>query len=189
MVFPSGDRSEDVKTTDLTSAEELVRGLTFDKYNEEISCKILSKIKKEDFEEVVDRIATRHKIPENYKQAILDGKFGEVNREVIREFKFEKGKHGTVQYGRTLTIRRKDGTIDLAYALFSLEFKLSPIRIEERIRKRFLFITYGSRTIVRFEERNLSEKDKDNLFDFYRSKALKGFMKEYPALEIKRDEL
>lgn len=34
--------SADVKETDLTAAEELVRGLTFDKYDEKISCKISS---------------------------------------------------------------------------------------------------------------------------------------------------
>lgn len=42
--------SEDTQETDLTAAEELVRGLTFDKYEEGIYCKILTKIKEENFE-------------------------------------------------------------------------------------------------------------------------------------------
>ena len=180
---------EDVDETDLTAAEELVGGLTFDKYNEKISCKILTKIKETDFETVVSRIATRHQIPADIQDSILDGKYGEVNREVIREFKFEKGGPGSVLYGRTVTIKRDDSTIDLAYAFFYLEFKLSPRKIEERRRKKFLFITYGSHSVFRFEERNLSEKEKDHIFTFYRVKALEGFKKEYPALGVSRDEL
>lgn len=54
-------------------------------------------------------------------------------------------------------------TIDLAYAMFSLEFKLPSKKIEKRRRKKFLgLITYGSHTAVRFEERNLSEKEKEH---------------------------
>ena len=118
--------SVDVKETDLTAAEELVRGLTFDEYDEKISCKILTKIKETDFETVVGRIATRYQIPADIKESILDGQYGEVNSEVVREFKFEKGSPGKVVYGRTVTIKREDSTIDLAYAFFHLVFKLSP---------------------------------------------------------------
>ena len=42
--------SEETQETDLTAAEELLRGLTFDKYKEGIYCKILTKIKEENFE-------------------------------------------------------------------------------------------------------------------------------------------
>ena len=65
---------------------------------------------------------------------------------------------------------------------------------QERLRndtdwKQFLFITLGAQTVVRFEERNLSEKDKQQISDFYRVKALQGFKQEYPDLESGRDEL
>ena len=181
--------SKDVKRKDLTAAEELVKGLTFDKYNEEIACKILTKINETDFETVVSRIATRHQIPADIQDSILDGKYGEVNREIVREFKFEKGGPGSVLYGRTVTVKREDSTIDLAYAFFFLEFQLSPRKIEERHRQRFLGIVYGSHTVVRFEERNLSEKEKEQIFNFYRVKALNGFQKEYPALEVGQPEV
>ena len=116
---------------------------------------------------------------------------GEVDQDVIREFKFNKGSSGSVLYGRVVSIKREDSTIDLAYAIFSLEFKLSPKKIEERRRKKFLgLITYGSHTVVRFEERNLSVKEKEQIFDFYRTKALKGFKKKYPSLAAEaRSEL
>lgn len=95
-----------------------------------------------------------------------------MNQEIVQEFKFEKGAPGSVLYGRIATLKHEDSTIDLAYVFFFLEFKLSPKKIEERRRKKFLFITYGSHTVVRFEERNLSEKDKEHISDFYRIKAL-----------------
>ncbi len=183
--------SESVKTADLTAAEELVRGLTFDKYNEKVHCKIMTKIKEADFETVVGRISSRHKIPTDIEEEIADGKYsGGVNQAVVREFKFDKGGPGKVVYGRTITSRREDSTIDLAYVFFELEFKFSPRKIEEQRRKQFLFITYGSEAVVRFEERNLAEKDKEHISSFYRAKALKGFLQEYPALAgTGRDEL
>lgn len=85
---------------------------------------------------------------------------GEVNQEVIREFKESSRK---VLYGRTITVKREDSTIDLAHAMFSLEFKLPSKKIEKRRGKKFLgLITYGSHTAVRFEERNLSWKEKEH---------------------------
>ena len=102
----------------------------------------------------------------------MDGEFsGDANKAVVREFKFQKGGPGKVLYGRTVSFKREDSTIDLAYVFFYLDFKLSPRKIEERHWKQFLFITLGAQTVVRFEERNLSEKDKQQISDFYRVKA------------------
>ena len=151
--------SEDTQDTDLIAAEELVRGLTFDNYNEGIYCKIVTKMK-ENFERRIYKIATCHHIPVHIRDSLLDGMDGEVNQEVIREFKESSRK---VLYGRTITVKREDSTIDLAHAMFSLEFKLPSKKIEKRRRKKFLgLITYGSHTAVRFEERNLSEKEKEH---------------------------
>ena len=175
--------SEDIKETDLTAAEELVQGLSFDKYNEQISCKILTKIKLEDFETLVSLIVTRYEIPTDIKERILDGQYAEVNQEVFKNLNSRKVPLGVFfMAGSPPTLKYEDSTIDLAYVFFFLEFKLSPKKIEEQRRKKFVFITYGSRTVVRFEERNLSEKDKEHISDFYRIKALKGFKKEFPAL-------
>ena len=175
--------SEDTQETDLTAAEELVRGLTFDRYEEGIYCKILTKIKEENFEKGINRITARYQIPADIRDSLLDVMDGEVNQDVIREFKFNKGSSGSVLYGRLVSIKREDSTIDLAYAIFSLGFELSPKKIEERRRKKFFgLITYGAYTVVRFEERNLSVKEKEQILDFYRTKALKGFKKEYPSL-------
>ena len=78
--------SEDTQETDLIAAEELVRGLTSDKYNEGIYCKIVTKMK-ETFERKIYKIATCHHIPDHIRDSLLDGMDGEVNQEVIRELK------------------------------------------------------------------------------------------------------
>ena len=77
--------SEDTQETDLIATEELVRGLTFDKYNEAIYCKIVTKMK-ENFERTIYKIATCDHIPDHIRDSLLDGMDGEVNQEVIREF-------------------------------------------------------------------------------------------------------
>lgn len=179
-----------VEQTSITAAEELVRGLTFETYSEKIYCQILTKIKETDFEAVVNRISSRYQIPYEIKGTIMDGQYsGDANQAVVREFKFQKGGPGKVLYGKTVSYKREDSTIDLAYVFFYLDFKLAPRKIEERHRKQFLFITYGSQTVVRYEDRNMAEKDKEHIFDFYRAKALEGFIQEYPQLAAERDEL
>ena len=126
---------------------------------EQQTFKIVTKMK-ENFERRIYKIATRHHIPVHIRNSLLDGLDGEVNQEVIREFKESSRK---VLHGRTITVKREDSTIDLAHAMFSLEFKLPSQKIEKRRRKKFLgLITYGSHTAVRFEERNLSEKEKEH---------------------------
>lgn len=73
--------TEHSQETDLTAAEELVRGLTYVKYNEGICCKILTKIKEENFEKVINRIAARLQIPALIRDTLLDGMDGEVNQD------------------------------------------------------------------------------------------------------------
>ena len=112
--------SEDIKETDLTAAEELVQGLSFDKYNEQISCKILTKIKLEDFETLVSLIVTRYEIPTDIKERILDGQYAEVNQEVFKNLNSRKVPLGVFfMAGSPPTLKYEDSTIDLAYVFFS----------------------------------------------------------------------
>ena len=168
----------------LTEAEELVNGLSFDFYQERFSCKRLTKIKLNDFETVVNRIATRNNIPQDKKEEILDGKYAQENEAYIKEFVFEKGNEpGRLCYGRVLTIKREDDTIDMAYVIYYLEFKLSPNRIEETKQKCFLGFVYGTETVVRYEHRTFREEEQNRITTFYRAKALKGLQAEYGALK------
>lgn len=93
--------------------------------------------------------------------------------------------------GPSITVKREDSTIDLAYAMFSLEFKLPSKKIEKRCRKKFLgLITYGSLTAFLFGERNLSEKEKEHFRFLPHEGSQQGFKKEYPSVATEtRSEL
>ncbi|XP_015776723.1 PREDICTED: uncharacterized protein LOC107354746 [Acropora digitifera] len=182
--------SEEITETDLTAAEELGRGFTFDKYEEKFVTQVSERIKLTDFATLVRRISTRNSIPDKIQDEILIGQCCGVNERRIREFKFQKGETGSFIYCRAATVKREDSTIDLAFVFFHLQFKLPPRRIEEQHSRTILgLIPIGSRTDVRFEERNLSEKEQELITIFFRAKALKGFKQEYPALANERTEL
>ena len=182
--FLDSFNSDQVTKKDLTAADEAVRGLTFDDYREKIFCKVLEGIPVNKFEPFIQKLSSRYEFPSDVEQSILDGLDAKVNKERIREFKFTKGEQGRVLYGKILTVKRHDSTIDLAYSFVSVKFQLSPRKYEEKIYKQFLlFFTYHSDTLIRYEDRNLSEKEREQMLDFYRAKAFEGFRKEYAALE------
>ena len=107
-----------VEQTSVTAADELVRGLTFDRYNEKIYCQILTKIKEKNFETVVNRISSRYQIPDEIQGAIMDGQYsGDANQAANREFKFQKGGPGKVLYGRTVSFKREDHRFSLCFLL------------------------------------------------------------------------
>ena len=170
-----------VPARDSMIAEEMLRDVKFDKYNEKSSCKVIRGIPQDNFKSVFQKIASRHHIPEKQTASILDVQNAD-NAKVItptEEFKFTAGDNGRVFYGKTLTRKHKGG-VDLAYAFFSLEFKLSAVEIEEE-RPRPPLMSFGTRkNIVRLEERNLSKEEKKHFLNFFQAKAIKEFRKENP---------
>ena len=173
--------SDEERVKDLTAAEEVVRGLTFDLFNEKISCKVLKGINIEDYRNVVDRFATRFSIPSDIQDSLLDGLYADENFEIIIDFKFEKGKTGGFTYGRVATVRNQ-GKIDMAYSVYHLEFKLSPSEIEHVKKKKFLGFTIGKKVWREYRERNLSIREKDEMQTYFMQKAISGFKEQYSAL-------
>ena len=167
--------------TNLTQAEEAVRGLTFDKFEEKFLSNIMEGINLSDFENVVQRIADRHSIPSDKKDEILDGQYAEKNTMVSKEFVFNIGQTSQLVYCKVATIKPSDAKIDLAFMYYKLDFQLSPNRIETKRKKRFLGIKIGTRTSTHYEPRNLSEKDQDHFTNYFRYKALRGFLQEHPT--------
>ena len=175
--------STDITHKDLTAADELVRGLTFDKYEEKAVSQVLIGIKTSEFEQLVDRFAKRHSIPADKKDGILDGVFAEQNTLKIKEFIFNPGVDSKITYCKIATIKTSETHIDMALMLFNLDFKLTPTKIET-VEQGYLlrFIPLGSKKEVTINERNLSELDQNKLINFFRAKALQGFTKEYPSV-------
>lgn len=182
MVLVSTFSRDKVTSKDLTAAEESVRGLTFDVFNEKTSCRVMTGIRLADFEPLVNSIAERMGFPDDVRKAILESKFAEVNNEVIYDFRFTKGETGRFTYGRIATLKPDDATINLAYSVYNLEFKLSPQVIEHTKRKKFLGFTTGKKVWRETRERNLSAKEQDWLRIYFLNKAVKGFKEEYAYL-------
>ena len=180
--------STDITHKDLTAADELVRGLTFDKYEEKAVSQVLIEIKTSEFEQLVDRITKRHSMPADKKDGILDGVFAEQNTLKIKEFYFNPGEDSKITYCKIATIKTSETHIDLALMLFNLDFKLTPTKIET-VEKVYLlwFIPWGTKKKIEIIERNLSEQDQNKLINFFRAKALQGFTKEYPSVTDKSE--
>ena len=175
--------SQDEETTkDLTAAEETVRGLTFDEFNEVVDCKVMTGIKLDDFETVVNSITSRLRVPDNIRKSILENKYADVALQVTIDFKFKIGETGAFTYGRIVTVKPDDSKINLAYSVYQLGFKLSPRVIEHKKKKKFLGFTTGTKVWREIKERNLSEKEQDYMRAYFMKKAIKGFKREYSAL-------
>ena len=182
MVLVSTFSSDKITSRDLTAAEESVRGLTFDVFNEKTSCRVMTGIRLADFETLVNRIARRFGFPDDIREAILESELANVNTEIIRDFKFTKGETGSFTYGSIVTVKPDDATINLAYSVYNLEFKLSPQVIEHTKKKKFLGFTTGKKVWRETRERNLSVKEQDWLRIYFLNKAVKGFKEDYAGL-------
>ena len=178
--------TDEESAKDLTAAEETVRGLTFDKFNEKVSCKVMKGIELRDFDTVIERIAKRLQIPDDIKESILDGKYAEENYEIVLDFKFSKGEDGGFTYGRIATIKRPGNVIDAAYSVYNLVFKLSPKVVEHVKKQKFLGFTLREQKWKENIDRNLSEREQDHMRAYFLRKAIDGFRKEYAGL-IKAD--
>ena len=166
----------------LTAAEESVRGLKFDVFKEKTSCRLMTGIRLTDFESLVNSMAKRMDFPDGLRGAILESQFAGESHQVIREFWFKKGEIGSFTFGRVAALRQDDTTIDLAYAVYDLEFKLSPDVTDHEKKKKFLCFTIGKKVWQETREKDLSIKEKDCLQMYFANKAVKGFKEEYHAL-------
>jgi hypothetical protein len=172
---------DEERTKDLTAADELVRGLTFDMFDEQISCRVGRGILLTDYRTVIENVARRFSIPDDIKDSLFDGEYHENMAEIVQNFKFEKGKKGNFVYGRVATIKHGD-KIDMAYSIYTLDFKLSPTVIEHRKKTNFLWFTTGEKVWHETKERNMSSKEKDNLQEHLMIKAISKFRAEYAGL-------
>lgn len=95
-----------------------------------------------------------------YQRCILEGLCARVNEAVIRKFKVIDGGQNTMMHGHVATMKRQDGTMDLAVAVQQADFKLEPEEIHHKNVKRFFGIVYDIDRWVERRERTLSENDR-----------------------------
>lgn len=172
---------DEERTKDLTAADELVRGLTFDMFDEKISCQVGRGILLTDYPIVIEEFARSYSITDDIKARLLTSRLMEDSVATIQNFKFKKDKTGGFVYGRVATIKHGD-KIDMAYSVYTLDFTPSPTVIEHQKKTTFLWFTTGEKVWRETKERNFSAKEKDNLQDHLMIKAILKFRAEYAGL-------
>ena len=179
MLLVSAFSRDTVTSKDLTAADEAVRGLTFDLFNEHVSSDVMAGIELADFETLINGIAKRMNIPDDIRLDILRSKLAATRQEVVRNFHFAKGETGSFTFGRIDTVKPNKSTINLAYSLYHLDFKLSPQVIEHTKKKKFFGFTIGKKVWRETKERNLSTREQEHLSLYFMDKAIKGFKGDF----------
>ena len=150
-------------------------GIPFQNFQETPSHVVRYGLTSGQFSEHVDELSSTYSLSESTKTFILDGMYAEVNKEVIREFNFKRGGPGNVIHGRIATIKRSDGTIDLAQAIHKVDFKLQPEIIHHDRKRRILGIVVRVERWKEERPRSISEADQNRLHSYAQYKALFGF--------------
>ncbi len=164
-----------------TVVSTVLSGIQFEHFKEKPSHVVKSKLSVEQFTSTVNTIANSYGLAQDVKNSILDGLHAEVNKEVVQQLKFTRGGPSSVIYGRIATMKRKDGTMDLAQAIHQVDFKLTPEIIHHKKKKRILGIVVRTKRWEEKKERTLSENDRQRLLSFVQGKALSGFNDMFTA--------
>ena len=181
--------SDEEHIKDLTAAEEVIRGLTFDQFKETYSSNVMGEITLSDFPEFVQDMSMHFAIPDDIKYILMKGRYAAENLEHLQEFSFQKGQPGTFVYGRVATVRHGK-KIDIAYTIYDLQYKLPPAVIEHSRKQTFLwFVTKTNQVWRETKERNLSLKESDYMAAYFLQKAIDGFKRQYPKKRKMTDEL
>ena len=153
----------------LTTAEGLVRSL----YDEKVSCRVARGILLKDYPTVIENFAKRFAIPVDIKDSLLNAQYSHTTENVALNFEFKKSGTGSYVYGRMETI--KDGNkVDMAYCVYTLDFKLSDKVTKHRCKNKFLLrIVEG--VCSETEEQNFSSKEQNVLRQYFAMKANSEF--------------
>ena len=164
-----------------TQISTSVSGIPFEYFREKPVHLLKSRLSIQQFTSTVNDIIKSYELDAEVKNALLDAQYAEVNKEVIQKLKFTRGKQSNAIYGRIATIKREDGTIDLAQAIHEVDFQLKPEIIQhKKVRRNF----WGRKRTKRWEEkkeRTLSENERQYILSFVQGKSLSGFSAKFAA--------
>ena len=171
-------RKDEETTKDLTAVEEMVRGLTFDLYDEKVSLRVARGIPLKDYPTVIENFAKRFGISADIKDSLLDASYSQSTDELVLNFKFKRGDTGSFVYGRIATT--KDGDkIDMAYSLYTLDFKFSGKVIEHKYKTKLLEFTIDEGVWYDTEERNFGSKEQNDMREYFIRRAISEFRTRY----------
>lgn len=164
--------SDVITKEDLTTAEESVRGQIFDTANETATCKVMGKIKLEDFEALANSFVRQWKFPDFVLAGILQSVHIGTNMEASSHFGFNKSETGRFTYQIIAAVKLDDDTINLEIAVFYLEFKLTPQRYKVTMWKTILgIIPIGKKVWLETVERDVSARELELMSIYVKEKA------------------
>lgn len=144
----------------------------------------MTRIELDNFETLINSIARLMGLPDDIREAILEGKLVKVNDETVTDFRFKKGETGSFSYMGALLLLSQTGlqsTWLTPSTIFSSSFLLRRLH-EHTKKKKFLGFTTGKKVRREINERNLSTEEQERLCQNFMNKDIKGFKGEYAHL-------
>ena len=151
-----------------------------------ITCNVLKDIKEADhFPAILENLACQFKLSsENKKSLILEGTLCKGINKVITDYVFdEKTKTDLFIFGRVATVQKYKMKFDMAYAFYTLEFKLPPT-IQKRLVEKFKIfgIAFGEKEEKFEEEQYLDCKEKESIKKYVKTKTITTFRDQYKGM-------
>ena len=132
--------------------------LIFKSFDQKYSCKSVKEIPEEKFKAFANSLKERLELSEKVYHSLLDGLYVGENEDKLSEFHFKDGK-GDIHHGRLITLKR-NGKMDVAYAVFTLSFELAEKAIHPSCGW-WSYVMALSSTTTKNEIQSLSESQKN----------------------------
>ena len=163
----------------VAKANEYAKSLEFDRYEEETTSGAMRGIKEENFECVVNSIASAFDIPDNKRKAIIAGRYAEEGTDqTLHKFCCQTDGDNKFLFGIILT-RMNNGKFDLIYSVYSLDFGFAPHHVERPLKKEFklLGFTLASWCSTEYvpKAKVLSQSNQDLLKVYFQTKAIEPY--------------
>ena len=162
-----------------TAHESVINKISFDLYHEKLSKEICEGIDIDYYSEIVKGIASSMSMPRKIEKELHRGKYMKNKETIEKEFVFNKGEPGKYAYIKVVMIKRDAKTIDLACAIFNLEFKLSKKQIEVG-RSGYDILDFFLGTTTKYQDMELTANEENSVEEFFRCKVADSILKEFP---------
>jgi hypothetical protein len=181
------------ENTNLNEAERLVKGMRFNKYQENVCAVHYTNIKHEDtskdaddperfpYNKIVNDLCKQYHIEDGSKQQLLNAKLAEASMLLHFDIKVKPGKPGLFFYGKFIVVNI-DNEIDFCFMFYRLDFEIAPDVIETRYAKKFLLWTISERVETSTKDVILNEKDIEHFNNYFRSKLFEKLGSEIRGL-------
>ena len=182
-------RSVEEQEALMKSEDEMKHGgLAFDMFEDSFQSQVLHDIELDNFRTLVSRIAHRHAWSDELKERIIStGENGAINDALIEE-SYDDTQAGKVLYNKLAVAKRSEGKIDLALMYQTLDYQLSPEKVETEPNKwksfKEMFSQGADQSPTYNTRRDLSEADRVSLEKYLRYRALRGLLQNHPEAAV-----